>query len=80
MKDNDSLFLENLYSKVVINEISSKYVDEVKDAIADNELPFNNIFGDKLRIVIPVKGTKTYTEILDAVSKIKNYSGGYGVS
>jgi len=75
MKDNDSLFLENLYGKVVINEISSKYVDEVKDAIADNELPFNNIFGDKLRIVIPVKGTKTYTEILDAVSKIKNYSG-----
>jgi len=75
MKDNDSLFLENLYSKVVINEISSKYVDEVKDAIADNELPFNNIFGDKLRIVIPVKGTKVYNEILDAVSKIKNYSG-----
>jgi len=75
MKDNDSLFLENLYGKVVINEISSKYVDEVKNAIADNELPFNNIFGDKLRIVIPVKGTKTYTEILDAVSKIKNYSG-----
>jgi hypothetical protein len=75
MKDNDSLFLENLYGKVVINEISSKYVDEVKNAIADNELPFNNIFGNKLRIVIPVKGTKTYTEILDAVSKIKNYSG-----
>jgi hypothetical protein len=75
MKDTDSLFLENLYSKVVINEISSKYVDEVKDAIRDNELPFNNIFGDKLRIVIPVKGTKTYVEILDAVSKIKNYSG-----
>jgi hypothetical protein len=75
MKDNDSLFLENLYGKVVINEISSKYVDEVKNAIADNELPFNNIFGNKLRIVIPVKGTKTYTEILDAISKIKNYSG-----
>jgi hypothetical protein len=75
MKDNDSLFLENLYGKVVINEISSKYVDEVKDAIADNELPFNNIFGDKLRIVIPVKGTQVYNEILDAVSKIKNYSG-----
>lgn len=75
MKDNDSLFLENLYSKVVINEISSKYVDEVKDAIEGNELPFNNIFGDKLRIVIPVKGTKVYNEILDAVSKIKNYSG-----
>ena len=75
MKDTDSLFLENLYSKVVINEISSKYVDEVKAAIDGNELPFNNIFGDKLRIVIPVKGTKVYNEILDAVSKIKNYSG-----
>jgi hypothetical protein len=79
MKNKDQILLENLYESIyewtIINEISKKYVEEVKDAIADNELPFNNIFGDKLRIVIPVKGTKVYNEILDAVSKIKNYSG-----
>lgn len=75
MKNKDQILLENIYKKTIINEISTKYVDEVKDAIEGNELPFNNIFGDKLRLIIPIKGTKTYREILDAVSKIKNYSG-----
>ena len=75
MKNKDQILLESIYERTIINEISKKYVDEVKDAVKGNELPFNNIFGNKLRIIIPVKGTKTYVEILDAVSKIKNYSG-----
>ena len=75
MKNKDQILLESIYERTIINEISKKYVDEVKDAVKENELPFNNIFGNKLRIIIPVKGTKTYREIIDAVSKIKNYSG-----
>lgn len=43
MRSKDQILLESLYNNIIINEISSKYVDEVKDAIADNELPFNNI-------------------------------------
>lgn len=75
MKDNESIFLESLYGKVIINEISKKFVDEVKDAVADKELSFNNIFGNKLRIFIPLKGTKIYNEILDSIKQIQNYSG-----
>lgn len=75
MYDDELVLLESLYKKVIINEISSKFVDEVKNAVKEQELPFNNIFGNKLRLVIPVKGTKTYQEILDAVSKTPNYYG-----
>ena len=57
----------------IINEISSKYVDAVKDAVKDKELPFNNIFGNKLRLKIPIKGTEMYGEILQQISKIKNF-------
>lgn len=73
MRDNDGIILESLYGKVILNEISSKYVDEVKDAVADKELPFNNIFGDKLRIRIPLSGTKEYSEIMGRISQIKNF-------
>jgi len=74
MRDNDSLILENLYTKkILLNEISSEFVDEVKDAVEDKELPFNNIFGDKLRIKVPLKGTGEYSDILDKISQIKNF-------
>jgi len=73
---NDALLLEKLYTnKILLNEISKSYVDAVKDAVYDKELPFNNIFGDKLRIVIPIAGTQTYTEIRKAITAIPNYSG-----
>jgi hypothetical protein len=81
MKDNDSLILENLYLKnvssfgrSVINEISQRFVDEVKDAVEDKELPFNNIFGDKLRMIIPLMDdSKDYHNIIGQISKIKNF-------
>jgi len=74
MKNKDQIILEQLYSKVVINEISSKFVDEVKDAVSDGELPFNNIFEDKLRIKIPMGGTsEEYKTVLSQISKIKNF-------
>ena len=56
MNGKDSILLENIYtSKVLLTEISKKYVQEIKDAVADKELPFNNIFGNKLRIIIYTK-------------------------
>jgi len=81
MRDNDSFILESLYFNnvssfgiSVINEISQKFVDEVKDAVEDKELPFNNIFGDKLRMMVPLRGTGEYSQIIDKISQIKNFS------
>ena len=81
MRDNDSFILESLYFNnvssfgiSVINEISQRFVDEIKDAVADKELPFNNIFGDKLRIKVPLKGTGEYSQIINQISQIKNFS------
>ena len=50
-----------------INEVSQNYIDEVREAVANNELPFNNIFGNKLRIWIPVSGTQTYKEMMEVI-------------
>jgi hypothetical protein len=81
MRDNDSFILESLYFNnvssfgiSVINEISQRFVDEIKDAVSDKELPFNNIFGDKLRIKVPLKGTGEYSQIINQISQIKNFS------
>lgn len=60
---------------ILVNEVSQKFVDEVQDAITDNELPFQNIFGDKLRFVVPLQTDPVIFDILDAVSKIKNFAG-----
>ena len=72
MRDKDSILLEKAYFRV-INEISSQYVDKVKDAVADKELPFNDIFQNKLRLKLPIKGTDTYSEIINQISKIKSF-------
>lgn len=63
---------------VLINEVSRKFVDEVKDAVADRELPFQDIFGDAVRIVIPLDTASSDTiisDIITEISKIKDYAG-----
>lgn len=69
----DLIQLSFLYEKVLINEVSQKYVDVIKKAANDHVLPFENIFNDKLRIVLPIKGTETYNAILNDISKIKDF-------
>lgn len=65
--------LSLLYEKLIINEISQKYVDVIKQAAKDHVLPFDNVFNDKLRITIPITGTDTYNAILNDISKIKDF-------
>jgi len=63
---------------ILVNEVSQKFVDEVKDAVADRELPFQDIFGDAVRIVIPfdtVNSDTVISDILSEISKIKDYAG-----
>jgi hypothetical protein len=65
--------LSFLYEKHIINEVSQKYVDVIKKAAADHVLPFENIFKNKLRIIIPILGTEIYNNILNDISKIKDF-------
>ena len=65
--------LSLLYEKLIINEISQTYVDAIKQAAENNVLPFENIFNNKLRIIIPITGTETYNAILNDISKIKDF-------
>ena len=71
MFDRDAINIWKNYR--LINEVSEQYIEEIQDAIQNKELPFNNIFGDKLRIWIPVSGTETYNEILNVIKNIPNY-------
>jgi len=69
----DTQKLVNIYKSTILNEVSRQYVDEVKEAVKDKELPFNNIFGDKLRILIPINGTEVYNRIKKALQTIPGY-------
>lgn len=75
MFSNDSKNISQIYNNILINEISTKFVDEVKDAVQSRTLPFNNIFNDNLRIIIPMEGLESYDEILDKIKQIKDYTG-----
>ena len=65
--------LSLLYENFIINEISQKYVDAIKQAAENHVLPFESIFNNKLRIKIPISGTETYNAILNDISKIKDF-------
>lgn len=62
-----------LYESVLISEMS----EDVIDYIDDNKqyLPFSDLFDNKLRLVIPIGGDLTAKEIMDDLSKIKDFSG-----
>jgi hypothetical protein len=63
--------LENLYSQVLISEMNQAvidYIDEHKEY-----LPFHDIFGEQLRIVIPLTPDQIGLEIIDALSEIEGY-------
>jgi hypothetical protein len=63
--------LEKLYSQVLISEMNQTVVDYIDEH--KNYLPFHNIFGDNLRIVIPLETDATGLEIVNALSKIDGY-------
>jgi hypothetical protein len=65
--------LENLYSQVLISEMNQAVVDYIDEN--KNYLPFHDIFGDELRIAIPLETDAIGLEIIDALSKIEGYNG-----
>lgn len=62
-----------LYESMMINEMTDdviSYLDKHKE-----DRPFDNMFGDKLRLVIPIGGDLTAREILEDLKSLKDYSG-----
>lgn len=63
----------NLYEARLIREMDERVIDYLNDNKED--LPFSDIFEDKLRIYIPIYSDPTAKEILDTLKRIKDYGG-----
>lgn len=76
MRFKSNYELEQIYvGQIVLNEIAKKTVDYIKQVVADKELPFNNIFGNKLRIKIPFKPLEEYSEYQDLLKIASSVKG-----
>lgn len=65
--------LNNLYESVLIVEMEERIVDYISDH-KDDVLPFDNIFGDKNRIVIPLNEDGMAGELLQALKSVKDFA------
>ena len=78
-KSLDNSELSRLYEETVTSDyqIINEMTDDVVDYLNDNfeKLPFDSIFGDKLRIVIPIGGDLTARSIISDLKRIKDFSG-----
>lgn len=78
-KSSDNLELGMLYMETVstdsyfINEMTENVIDYLNNNF--KKLPFDSIFGDKLRIVIPIGGDITARAIINDLKRIKDFSG-----
>jgi len=67
--DMDEISL--MYESIIITEMEDKviaYVERQKDA-----LPFDHIFGDKMRIFVPLTGDDMAREIINDLKQIKDF-------
>ena len=62
-----------LYESILISEMSEDVIDYIDDN--KRHLPFSDLFNNKLRLVIPIGGDLTAREIMEDLSKIKDFSG-----
>lgn len=64
--------IELLYESVLITEMDQKviqYIDDNKGTL----LPFDNIFGDKMRLVIPMLGSEILSELIKDIRDINGF-------
>tara|TARA_R110002074_G_scaffold32309_4_gene90218 strand:+ start:4231 stop:6225 length:1995 start_codon:yes stop_codon:yes gene_type:complete len=64
--------LSFLYESVLISEMTDQVVDYVQENKED--LPFDSIFGDKMRIVIPIQASSIVDDIVKDLKNIKDFS------
>ena len=63
--------LSFLYESVLISEMTEEVVDYVQEHKED--LPFDSIFGDKMRIVIPIQASTIVDDIVKDLKNIKDF-------
>lgn len=66
--------LNYLYESTLIREMDERVVEYIEDHKAD-ELPFDNIFGDKMRITIPLVSDETASMLLHDLKNVKDFAG-----
>lgn len=64
--------LSLMYESIIISEMNRKVVDYVEEHQED--LPFNHIFGDNMRIFVPLVTDDVAQEILNSVKNIKDFA------
>lgn len=66
-------YFKNLFEReYILTELRKETADKYE--VHPSDLPFNDIFGNDIRIVIPLAGTETYSELMDELKKVPNYS------
>ena len=65
--------IANLYEARLIREMDERIIDYLNDNKED--LPFGHIFGDNLRIYVPIYSDPTAKEILETLKRIRDYDG-----
>lgn len=63
----------SLYNNMLLKEMDERVVDYLNENL--DELPFGNIFGDDLRIYLPIHKDQTARDILNTLKRIKDYEG-----
>jgi hypothetical protein len=66
--------LESLYESILITEMDEKvirYIENNKDEL----LPFDNIFGDNLRVVIPMMGSEVLSDLMRDIRSVDGFLG-----
>lgn len=63
-----------IYESILINEMEDRVISYIKDH-EDKLLPFDNIFGDKLRIVVPHVSSDMIDEIISTIKTVKDFAG-----
>jgi hypothetical protein len=65
------------YKKDTVLEVSQQFVDKLpknlEDKILRKEMPFNNLFGDKLRIAEPLKGGLINSSLVQQIKNVLEY-------
>lgn len=63
-----------IYESLIINEMTEDVIEYIQNN-TDGKLPFDNIFGTDLRILIPIGGDSIANSIINDLKRIKDYHG-----
>lgn len=63
---------EDLYKKVLVQEMNQEVIDYITSHRKE-PLPWDNLFGDKKRMVIPLEKETRFSDIVDNIRNIPNF-------